>query len=471
MSGFIGRERELGRLEAALQVVRETGGGGFLSIRGRRQVGKSRLMEEFIRRTGAKAVFYVASQLNVDEELHEFTQAVASSPTETAALASEGSLGSWQAALTLLAREATPAEPIVIVIDEFPHLVKSYDPIESILQAIWDRTLERKTPVLLILVGSDISMMEALTTYGRPLYNRPIEMVIDPLSPAEIAAMLRLDARDALEAYLVIGGFPRLASRWERTDDLWRFLKRELQDSESSLIVIGERMLAAEFRADLKAQSVLKAIGSGERTFSAILQHSHVSQGTLAETLDTMAEMKRVIVKALPYSAKPRPKLSHYYIADPYLRFWLRFVEGQQTTIQRGRGDVVLDRIKKGWLSYQGRAIEPIIRGGIERMLPDERFGQALFVGGFWNRDNSIEIDLVGGADAECADPVSFVGSVKWHAKRPFARGDFTSLTNHRSEIPGAASDTRLVAVSRSGFTAAGLDVELNAEDILAAYD
>jgi AAA+ ATPase superfamily predicted ATPase len=231
MSGFIGRERELGRLEAALQVVRETGGGGFLSIRGRRQVGKSRLMEEFIRRTGAKAVFYVASQLNVDEELHEFTQAVASSPTETAALASEGSLGSWQAALTLLAREATPAEPIVIVIDEFPYLVKSYDPIEGILQAIWDRTLERKTPVLLIVVGSDISMMEALTTYGRPLYNRPIEMVIDPLSPAEIAAMLRLDARDALEAYLVIGGFPRLASRWERTDDLWRFLKRELQDS------------------------------------------------------------------------------------------------------------------------------------------------------------------------------------------------------------------------------------------------
>lgn len=470
MSNFVGREEELAKLEAALQTVRRTGGGQFLSVRGRRQVGKSRLMEEFIARSGAKAVFYVASQLPADEELDAFREAVETSPTTAASIAAAGPLGSWQAALALLANEATREDPLILVIDEFPYLAESHPPIEGILQTYWDRTLENKSPVLLILVGSDISMMEALTTYGRSLYNRLAEQVLDPLSPAEIATMLGLDARAALEAYLVIGGFPRLAARWRRSDDMWKFLKRELDDPESSLIVIGERTLAAEFPADLKARSVIKAIGSGERTFSGILQHSDVSEKTLSDTLGSMEEKKRVIYKSLPYSSKPRPKLSHYYVADPYLRFWLRFIEGNITTVQRGRGDVLLARIRKGWLSYRGRAIEPIIRSGIERLLPDERFGGALFVGGYWNRDNSIEVDLVGGRDETRTDPVDFVGAIKWRDTSNFDRSDFAGLATHRSIVPGTTGDTRLVGVSRTGFDVTGLDVELTAEDLLAAY-
>jgi len=76
VSSFFGRQQELAKLEAALETVRRTGGGQFLSVRGRRQVGKSRLMEEFIARSGEKAVFYVASQLQADEELGAFREAV-----------------------------------------------------------------------------------------------------------------------------------------------------------------------------------------------------------------------------------------------------------------------------------------------------------------------------------------------------------------------------------------------------------
>ncbi len=471
MGDFVGRKRELKRLEECLQVVKETGGAQIVSVRGRRQVGKSRLMEEFIKRSGVKAVFYVASQLSADEELDAFREAVASSPTETAALAAAGELGSWQAGLTLLANEATSDEPIIVVIDEFPYLSASYPPIEGVLQTLWDRTLEHKRPLLLILVGSDITMMEHLSEYGRPLYNRTVEQVIDPLSPAEIRQMLALDGRAALEAYLVLGGFPRLATRWRRGDDLWKFLKRELTDAESSLIVVGERMLAAEFPADLKAQSVLQAIGSGERTFTGIAHRAHVSDQTLLQALTAMETQKRVIVKALPYSAVSRPKLSHYYVADPYLRFWLRFIHGQLPTIQRGRGDVVLARIKRSWLDYQGLAIEPVVSSAVERLLPDERFGDALFVGSYWNRDSTVEIDLVGGRERDLADPVDFVGSIKWRGRAVFDRSDFAALTAHRGVLPGTTSETLLVGVSATGFSTAGLDVELTAEDVLAAYE
>jgi AAA+ ATPase superfamily predicted ATPase len=460
----------LAKLEAALQAVRDTGGGGLLSLRGRRQVGKSRLVEEFIERSGANAVFYVASRLPADDELEAFRKAIASSPAKSAEVAAAGPLGSWQAALAVLAAEATVEDPLIVVIDELPYLVDSYPPIEGVLQTYWDRTLEGKAAVLLVVVGSDISMMEALTTYGRPLYNRAEEIVVDPLSPAEVAELLGLDARAALEAYLVLGGFPRLASRWEKRDDLWRFVKRELDNPESSLIVLGERTLAAEFPADLKAQSVLRAIGSGERTFSGILQHAEVGESALATILDTLAVEKRVIYRSLPYSAKPRPKLSRYYVSDPYLRFWLRYIEGNLTTVQRGRGDVVLDAIKKDWLSYQGRAIEPIIRRAVEKLLPDARFGDAMFVGGYWNRDNSIEVDLVGGRAADATPEVDFIGSVKWHDNSAFDRGDLAALNAQRGNVPGVTGDTRLVGVSRTGFNVSGLDVELTADDIIDAY-
>lgn len=471
MANFVGRERELARLTEALREVQTTGGGLILSIRGRRQVGKSRLMEEFIRRSGAKAVFYVASRMEADDELEAFREAVATSPTETAAVAASGSLGSWQAALTLLADEATPEQPLIVVLDEFPYLAESYEAIEGVLQTLWDRTLEHKRPLLLILVGSDITMMKRLGEYGRPLYNRTIEQVIEPLSPAEVSEMLSLEARATLESYLVIGGFPRLATRWQRGDDLWKFLKRELADAESPLIVMGERMLAAEFPADLKAQDIFRAIGAGERTFTGIRGRAHVSERTLIEALASLESQKRVIYKATPYSATPRQKLTHYYVDDPYLRFWLRFVDGQLSTVQRGRGDVVLARIKRSWPDYQGRAIEPVVRRAIERLLPDERFGDALFVGGYWNRDSSIEVDLVGGSDPERADPVEFVGSIKWRGRASFDRSDMAALMTHRGSVPGSTPDTRAVGVSATGFTATGLDVTLDATDIVAAYN
>ncbi len=149
----------------------------------------------------------------------------------------------------------------MLVIDELPFLIESEPAIEAIIQKQWDRRLEAR-PVLLLLIGSDVSMMAALNDYGRPLYGRLTEMTIGPLSPAAIGDMLDLSPAATLDAYLAIGGFPRLAQIWHPGEDLWKFLRRELQNPESPLIVLGERSLGAEFPAELKARDALEAIGA-----------------------------------------------------------------------------------------------------------------------------------------------------------------------------------------------------------------
>ena len=77
------------------------------------------------------------------------------------------------------------------MIDELPYLMDPSGAFESVLQRSWDRELSRK-PVLLILIGSDLSMMEALTSYGRPFHQRGTQMTVGPLNPADVAAMAGL---------------------------------------------------------------------------------------------------------------------------------------------------------------------------------------------------------------------------------------------------------------------------------------
>lgn len=66
-----------------------------------------------------------------------------------------------------LASALPTRSPSVVVLDEMPYLVREDPSFEGTLQKAFDRTLS-KLPGLLILIGSDIAMMEQLDTYGRP---------------------------------------------------------------------------------------------------------------------------------------------------------------------------------------------------------------------------------------------------------------------------------------------------------------
>jgi uncharacterized protein len=470
VDAFVGREQELARLERALDGVRHTGRGSLLSIRGRRRVGKSRLAEELIQRSGSPAVFYTAVQGPGPQELERFLSAVAHSDVPAAEEVRAGTSGnSWEAALALAVRGARSSAPVILIIDELPYLIAKEPTIEAVLQLLWDRTFQR-APVLVILIGSDRATMEALAEEGRPLYDRAREMVVKPLAPSTIAEMLDLSPTEALDAYTVIGGFPVLALEWGRGRTLEDYLLDALTDPGSFLIISAEKALAAEFPTDAHARAVLAAVGSDARAHKTILDRAGLPQTSLNRAIDVLLH-KGVVDRLTPYSAKPPAKNRLYLVSDPYLRFWLRFIGGAIDTIDRGRGDLVAADVRQNWSTFRGRAIEPIVRNGIERILPDERFGAARHVGAFWTRNNSIEVDLVGGDTLPSAKHIGFVGSVKWREDHAFDRADGSALAAKRLSVPGTDASTKLIGVSRRGFVPRnGLDVELAPEDIIAAY-
>jgi AAA+ ATPase superfamily predicted ATPase len=176
MHRFIGRDRELRALTGALEAVGSAAGsaaqpGQCLLMRGRRRVGKSTLVEEFLRQAEVPSLFFTAGGGSADDELTELLDAVATSTLPERSLFAEETPAQWNAAFRLLAEILPDDSPSVVVIDEVPYLMDRIDAFEGMLQRAWDRLLSRK-PVLLLLVGSDLSMMKALNSYDRPFHQR-----------------------------------------------------------------------------------------------------------------------------------------------------------------------------------------------------------------------------------------------------------------------------------------------------------
>lgn len=473
MQSFIGRGADLAALADQLGQVGATATGRFVWLRGRRRIGKSRLVQELCDSAGAPYCFFQAVQRPREAALAEFADAVAQSTLPSAAIFESAAYGTWAAALSAAATGATAQRPAIIVIDELPYLAQQDSAFASDMQKAWDRDLER-LPVLLIAVGSDVRMMEELVRERAPLFGRPtLERALRPLTPSAVGAITSAATADeALDRYLIVGGFPQLAARWPAGASVEAFLADAMVD-EHPFVTTALRIMSSEFAASLSARAVIEAIGHGETAHGRIQQRSGVSGNTLTDALGVLVDVKQMVERRVPYAVPPGKKLVRYTVSDPYLRFWLRFVRPSMAEIARGRGDLAVGRILRDWNTYRGRAIESVVREALERLLVEPstaaRLGEAAVVGTYWTRNHQIEVDLVGG-DAVTPQRLGFVGSIKWHATEPFTVAERRTLVDHRAGVPGAA-DARLVVVSRTGVEeGVEADLVLGPDEIVAAW-
>jgi hypothetical protein len=476
-SRFVGRRRELGLLSKRLDRVASTGAGVALTLRGRRQVGKSRLVQEFCDRAGVPYVFSAAIKgASPAEAVHRLLDDVRASAIGTDLL--PGGVIGWPDAFRAIA-STLPDRPAVVVLDELPWLAEQDPLFDGALQHAWDRLLVHR-PVLLLLLGSDLHMMDRLTAHDQPFHGRADTLVLDPLTVAETGEATGLAAADAIDAYLVSGGLPGILRGWPTGVPALPFLEQECDDPASAVFGVPESSLLAEFAAPDQARRVLEAVGTGERTHATIAAaagggRSPVPSGSLSPLLGRLVADKRVLAVDEPLSTRPgRPAL--YRVADPSLRLYLAMLREAHELSRRGRPGTAFELVSRRWTSWRGRAVEPLVRQSLELAaaggaLP---FPGVRVVGGWWNRQFDPEIDLVGADRAPVAGRIGFVGSVKWLGT-PFDRPDLAALTRAAAQLPGHdPAETGTVVVSLAG-TGPGVgrdavDVVWTADDIVAAW-
>ncbi|GIE92197.1 hypothetical protein SAMN06264365_1374 [Actinoplanes regularis] len=177
-------------------------------------MGKSRLAQELCDRSGLPHLYFTTVKgASVTESTTQFLTDLTESalPNDRALLPSTPPPGGWGDMLRLLAG-TLPDQPCIVVLDEVPWLTEQDDTFDGQLQVAWDRLLSRR-PVLLLLLGSDLHMMQRLTAYDRPFYGRADNLVLGPLNLAETAAVTGLAGSDAIDAHLITGGLPGILLR------------------------------------------------------------------------------------------------------------------------------------------------------------------------------------------------------------------------------------------------------------------
>ena len=115
--------------------------------------------------------------------------------------------------------------------------------------------------------------------------------------------------------------------------------------------------------------------------------------------------------------------------------------------------------------------MEPLIRESLLRLLPDDEWPETEAIGGWWNRQNNPEIDLIGADREPVARQVHFVGSIKWLENQPFGRHEYDALVRDMLAVPGADPDTPRVVVSRCGVSdGLPLTAHWGPEDLVRAW-
>ena len=158
---FIGREKELKFLNSHY----ETSGLDFIPIYGRRRVGKTELIQEFIK--NKRAIIYSATEQNDKISLSDMSDKISQFFLGTTGIQFE----SWDKLFTFVG-EHLKEEKLIFVIDEYPYLCKNNPSLSSILQKHMDHTFKDKN-IMIILCGSSMSFMEnQVLGYNSPLYGR-----------------------------------------------------------------------------------------------------------------------------------------------------------------------------------------------------------------------------------------------------------------------------------------------------------
>lgn len=179
---FIGRERELESLDR----LYASGKFEFAVIYGRRRVGKTALINQFI--GDKKAIYFMGVESNDKQNLENFSKSIMEFG---AGIQAETAFASFQAALEYVFKLAKK-ERLVLVIDEYPYVARSSKSLASTLQLLIDKYKD-DSKLMLILCGSSMSYMEDhVLAYKAPLYGRRTsQMKVQPFDFADVCRYFR----------------------------------------------------------------------------------------------------------------------------------------------------------------------------------------------------------------------------------------------------------------------------------------
>jgi AAA+ ATPase superfamily predicted ATPase len=436
---LIDREHEQALLREALADP-----PSLVVLTGRRRVGKSFLLASAL--TGPRVASFQADEHGEDGQLDLLGQEISRLLPGRPPLF----LPEWSDALALLEREATERGPLALVLDEFQYLCAAQPALPSMIQRAWDRWQRSGVPITLVLSGSALSFMEGLLTHGAPLFGRATQRpFLTALDYRDAAGFVRSRSPEALlRRYAVLGGTPQYQA-WAGDRPLEAVVRDAILAKGEPLYEDPLHLLReGEGIRDLGSYvAILRAIATGATQYNEIATRAGLPTGNLSPRL-TRLEQLGYVTAWRPLAPGGRGRHASYRIADPYFRFFFRYVFPNRSRLDRGRTAEVAREVLADLDNLMGRAFEDCCRTWVGRYADEEAVGRSEELGSWWSRDGRVEIDVVGVAKGRC----TFLGSCKW--ARRIGVDVLDELREAQAALGGKAATARLALFARSGFDA-----------------
>lgn len=465
---FIGRKNELHTLNTEYNR-----NSSFVVIYGRRRVGKTTLIKEFLK--NKTAFYYLATEELESQSMKRLANVIARTTKNT--LLQKIEFTDWLDLFQLIA-DYKPEEKKVLVIDEFPYLVRTNSAFPSILQNAWDEFL-KDSNVMLILSGSLIGMMQKhALSYDSPLYGRrTAQMRLTPLSFTSIYETQNLPFEQAVEQFALTGGVPKYLEFFEDGRPLEEQLKDAVFSKNGFLYEEPNFLLKSESLTAVNYFSIIKTIADGNHKLGKIASALGQESSSLTPYLSTLSDLG-FIEKRTPITKK-NPEKSRkglYFIADNFLRFWFCYVYPYKGELELDNMQIVLDEIHKDFKEkFVAFAYEDICKDIFAKLCSNNAISFVPSrIGSYWlnDYDGDTEIDVM---SVDHQNKQVFAGECKYHTKPVDAPVYFTlkEKVDNASEIRKSFPKYNVIygLFSKSGFTKRMLDIAKENPNILLIHE
>ena len=442
---FIGREKELGQLDALYHQP----GFQMVVMYGRRRVGKTTLLNEFTR--DKRSIFYMATRTSAGDNLAGLSRAILAGSGIGGMGASFSGYPEAFHSLTGMAR----SERLVVVLDEFPYLLEVVAGITSVLQKVIDQEWLR-SGIMLILCGSSISMMEdEVLSEKSPLYGRrTAQMDIQPFDYRAAAEFLPdYSPENKALSYGITGGIPKYLSMLDPGKSLEDNIIALFFDDAGFFFEEPGNLLQQEFRNVAAYNTLLQAVAGGAVQVSEMSQKTHMDTALISQMLRRLLRI-RIVRKDVPVPRQQNKRYTQYVLQDGMFRFWFAYVASAANAVERGYGaEYFRQRVKPSLHNYMGSEFEGICRQYLWNHLMD--FSGELFITdvGKWRgmdaeKREPADIDVVGIDDSS---KTAVAGECKFKREKMGAR-ELATL-KHRAGLIRPYQVKDFLLFSLSGFS------------------
>ncbi len=367
---FIGRTKELESLELLLKKKSSS----LIVIRGRRRVGKSRLIKEFVSDktswifSGLPPVPGVTKQRQLDDFSAQLSKSFGIPKMQAT---------DWVEHFAFLGN-LSKDKKIVIVLDEISWMGSEDPDFLGKLKTAWDLQFSENPNLIMIICGSVSSWIEENILQTTGFVGRiSLDLVLKELSINESsefwgAKRNKVSAYEKFKLLSVMGGIPKYLEEI--------IPSHSSEDNIHRLCFQADGLLFREFDqifSDLFSKkaatygSIVRALDHSSLSLEEISERLGIGKsGYLSRCLDDL-DLAGFIQEDCTWnlSTKEESRLKKFRLKDNYLRFYLRYIEPNKDKIAKGVFESGSFIHLPGWESVMGLQFENLVLNNLKKLL------------------------------------------------------------------------------------------------------